>query len=217
MKLIVGLGNPGPQYAHNRHNIGFQIVEGFAQKHQFPLRKMQFNAVTITGVLGPEKIILARPLTYMNDSGRAVGPLARWLKLALSDLLVVYDELDLPLGQLRLRPSGGSAGHNGMKSIIQNLGDENFPRLRVGVARPDRRGGADFLLDDFARDEMALVEEARARAIVAIEVFITRGLTTAMNQFNVDEEKKRKRVDEEMKKREKQGTRNRDNAETTER
>jgi PTH1 family peptidyl-tRNA hydrolase len=129
----------------------------------------------------------------------------------------VYDELDLPLGQLRLRPSGGSAGHNGMKSIIQNLGDENFPRLRVGVARPDRRGGADFLLDDFARDEMALVEETRARAIVAIEVFITRGLTTAMNQFNVDEEKKRKRVDEEMKKREKQGTRNRDNTETTER
>jgi PTH1 family peptidyl-tRNA hydrolase len=101
--------------------------------------------------------------------------------------------LDLPMGKLRLRPSGGSAGHNGMKSIIQNLGDENFPRLRAGVARVDRRGGAGFLLDDFGRDELPFVADARERAVTAIEVFIAQGLTAAMNQFNVDEEKKRER------------------------
>jgi peptidyl-tRNA hydrolase, PTH1 family len=188
MKLIVGLGNPGPQYARTRHNVGFQVVERFAQKHNFTSRKMQFNAVVISGAFADEKLILARPLTFMNDSGRAVGPLLRWLKLELSDLLVVYDELDLPLGKIRLRPSGGTAGHNGMKSIAQHLGSEQFARMRIGIGRPTHGDGVNFLLSDFTRDEMPIVNDMVDRAVNALEVFIQHGLTTAMNQFNAERE-----------------------------
>ncbi|MEP7200291.1 MAG: aminoacyl-tRNA hydrolase [Chloroflexota bacterium] len=183
MKLIVGLGNPGPQYAQTRHNVGFQVVERFAAKQQWTMRKMQFNAITIAGTLGMEKVMLARPMTFMNESGRAVGPLLRWLKLELSDLLIVYDEIDLPLGTLRLRPGGGSAGHNGMKSIIENLGSEEFARLRIGVGRPEG-SGVSHVLGGFARDEQPLVADALDRAVAAIEVFIQAGLVAAMNKFN---------------------------------
>ncbi len=183
MKLIVGLGNPGPQYAHTRHNVGFQVVERFAKKHNFTSRKMQFNAMIISGAFAEEKVIWARPMTFMNESGRAVGPLLRWLQLELSDLLVVYDEIDLPIGKLRLRPSGGSAGHNGMKSIIQNLGSEDFARLRIGVGRPEGNG-IHHVLGEFSRDEQPLVNDALDRAVSAIEVFIQHGLTTAMNLYN---------------------------------
>jgi len=183
MKLIVGLGNPGPQFARNRHNMGFQIVEAFAVKHHFTVRKLQFNAVVMPGAYADEKVWLARPLTFMNESGRAVAPLARWLKIDITDLLVVYDELDLPLGRLRLRPSGSSAGHNGMKSIIQHLGSDQFARLRVGVGR-EGHGGANYLLSDFARDEQPFVAEAIERAVEAVEVFVRHGIITAMNQFN---------------------------------
>lgn len=183
MKLIVGLGNPGPLYAHTRHNAGFQIVDRFATRHKFTLRKMQFNAVVTQGSYGDQKVLLARPMTFMNDSGRAVGPLLRWLKLELADLLVVYDEIDLPLGKLRLRPDGGSAGHNGMKSIIQNLGTDAFARLRVGVGRPVG-SGVSHVLGAYARDELPLAEESYDRAVDTIETFVTDGLITAMNRFN---------------------------------
>jgi len=184
MKLIVGLGNPGPQYAHTRHNAGFMVVEQFATTHQLTSRKLQFNAVVIAGALGDDKVWLARPLTFMNESGRAVGSLLRWLKLDLGDLLVVYDEIDLPLGKLRLRPDGSSGGHKGMKSIIQNLGSDQFARLRIGVGRPVHGDGINYLLSDFARDELPVVNEAIERAVTAVEVFVARGIVTAMNQFN---------------------------------
>jgi len=183
MKLIVGLGNPGPQYAQTRHNAGFQVVERFAAQHKFTQRKMQFNAMVISGMFGGEKVLLTRPLTFMNDSGRAVGPLLRWLKLETSDLMIVYDEIDLPLGKLRLRPDGGSAGHNGMKSSIQNLGTESFARLRIGVGRPVG-GGVSHVLGAFSADEQPLVEDAYDRAVAAIETFITDGLISAMNRYN---------------------------------
>lgn len=183
MKLIVGLGNPGPQFAETRHNIGFQIVEQLARQHVFQSRKMQFNAIVISGALGSEKVLLARPLTYMNESGRAVASLLRWLKLEPADLLVVYDEIDLPLGKLRMRPDGGSAGHNGMRSIIQSLGTDVFPRLRIGVGRPVG-GGVRHVLGPFGRDEVPIVEEVRERAVSAIECFVVEGLVTAMNRFN---------------------------------
>ncbi|MBI5878676.1 MAG: aminoacyl-tRNA hydrolase [Chloroflexi bacterium] len=183
MKLIVGLGNPGPQYANTRHNAGFQVVDRFAARHEFLLRKMQFNAMVISGAIAGEKVLVARPLTFMNDSGRAVGPLVRWLKLELPDLLVVYDEIDLPLGTLRLRPDGGSAGHNGMKSIIEQLGTESFARLRIGVGRPVG-GGVSHVLGAYNRDELPLAEDAYDRAVAAIETFIADGLITAMNRFN---------------------------------
>ncbi len=184
MKLIVGLGNPGPQYAQTRHNVGFQVVELFARTHSFTTRKMQFNAILITGRLDGEKIALARPLTFMNESGRAVGPLLRWHKLGLSELLVIYDDLDLPTGRIRLRPDGGSGGHHGMESIIRHLGSDRFPRLRIGVGRPVDRDGVNYVLSEFLRDELPLITAAQEKAAAAIEVFITKGLTAAMNQFN---------------------------------
>jgi PTH1 family peptidyl-tRNA hydrolase len=183
MKLIVGLGNPGPQYAHTRHNAGFQVVDRFAARNRFTLRKMQFNAVVIQGTYADQKVLLARPMTFMNDSGRAVAPLVHWLKLEIADLLVVYDEIDLPLGKLRLRPDGGSAGHNGMKSIIQNLGTEVFARLRVGVGRP-LGSGVSHVLGAYSRDELPLAEASYDRAVDTVETFIVDGIVTAMNRFN---------------------------------
>ena len=187
MKLIVGLGNPGPQYARTRHNVGFQIVDRFAAAHQFTTRKMQLNAITFPGTVADERVVLARPMTYVNESGRAVGPLLRWLKADIADLLVIYDELDLPVGRLRIRPNGGSAGHNGMKSIIQNLGTDQFARLRVGIGKPVHGVGADFVLTGFGRDELPGINDALDRAVAAVEIFIQRGLAPAMNQFNVDQ------------------------------
>ncbi len=186
MKLIVGLGNPGPQYAETRHNVGFLTVERFAKKHGLTSRKMQFNALTITGPYAGDKIVLARPLTYMNESGRAVAPLVRWLKLDLSDLLVVYDELDLPLGRIRVRPAGSSGGHNGMKSVIAHLGSENFARLRIGIGRPPDGDGINFSLGKFGRDELPVIDAAIERAVAAVEVFFQEGLVATMNKFNPD-------------------------------
>jgi PTH1 family peptidyl-tRNA hydrolase len=189
MKLIVGLGNPGPEYAKSRHNLGFQIVEKFASTHAISTRKMQFNAVTISGTFAGQKVLIARPLTYMNDSGRSVGPLFRWMKLELADLIVVYDELDLPLGKIRLRPGGGSGGHNGLKSIIANLGSEQFARMRLGIGKPIHGKGANWVLSGFDKDELPVVNDAIDRAVGALEVFVEQGIVAAMNKFNPDLER----------------------------
>lgn len=186
MKLIVGLGNPGPQYAQTRHNVGFQIVDRFAAAHGFTTRKMQQNAITFPGTLGQERVVLARPMTYVNESGRAVGPLLRWLKAELTDLLVIYDELDLPVGKLRIRPGGGSAGHNGMRSVIQHLGSDQFARLRVGIGKPIHGSGADFVLTGFGPDELPMINDALDRGVQAVESFIERGLAPTMNLYNTE-------------------------------
>jgi len=187
MKLIVGLGNPGPQYAQTRHNVGFQIIDRFAAAHQFTTRKMQQNSITYPGTVANERVVLARPMTYVNESGRAVGPLLRWLKAEIADLLVIYDELDLPVGKIRIRPGGGSAGHNGMKSVIQNLGSDQFARLRIGIGKPVHGTGADFVLTGFGRDEQPVINDVLDRAVGAVETFIERGLVSAMNLYNVDQ------------------------------
>jgi PTH1 family peptidyl-tRNA hydrolase len=186
MKLIVGLGNPGPQYAQTRHNVGFQVVDRFVTRHQFTTRKMQLNAITYPGTYANERVVLARPMTYVNESGRAVGPLLRWLKAEVSDLLVIYDELDLPVGKIRIRPGGGSAGHNGMNSVIQHVGTDQFARMRLGIGKPIHGNGADFVLTGFSRDELPVIGEALDRAVGAVETFIERGLVAAMNLYNVD-------------------------------
>ena len=187
MKFIVGLGNPGPQYARTRHNVGFQIIDRFAAAHQFITRKMQLNSITLPGAHANERVVLARPMTYVNESGRAVGPLLRWLKADIADLLVIYDELDLPVGKIRIRPGGGSAGHNGMRSVIQHLGTDQFARLRIGIGKPVHGTGADFVLTGFGRDESPVINDALDRAVGAVETFIERGLVPAMNLYNVDQ------------------------------
>ena len=183
--LIVGLGNPVLAYRHNRHNVGFMVVDTLADKLEIPLKRVKFKAQIGNGKLGDIPIIIAKPLTFMNNSGEAVAPLVRYFKVPLERLLVIHDDMDLPLGTLRMRPSGGSAGHNGMLSIFDKLGTNAIPRLRVGIGRPPgRMDPADYVLQDFPRSEEELLSMVIAQACEAALAFITNGLEKAMNTYN---------------------------------
>src|SRR5579883_2108407 len=135
MKLIIGLGNPGSQYEHTRHNVGFRVLDALASRQKWNWER-RGRALLASGTLVGEKVVLVKPLTFMNNSGEAVGELVRWYKVTAEDVLVIYDDLDLPVGRLRLRGNGSAAGHNGLSSIIQHLHTNQFPRLRVGIGRP---------------------------------------------------------------------------------
>mgnify|MGYP003538362915 FL=1 len=183
--LIVGLGNPGLAYRHNRHNVGFMVADALADKLEIPLKRVKFKAQIGNGKLEDIPIIIAKPLTFMNNSGEAVAPLVRYFKVPLERLLVIHDDMDLPLGTLRMRPSGGSAGHNGMLSIFDKLGTNAIPRLRVGIGRPPgRMDPADYVLQDFSRSEEELLSMVIAQACEAALAFITTGLEKAMNTYN---------------------------------
>jgi PTH1 family peptidyl-tRNA hydrolase len=183
--LIAGLGNPGPKYASNRHNVGFRCLEHLAAKHGLAFDRRQKRALVATGRIQGQRVVLAKPQTYMNDSGRAVVPLARFYKAEPEHMMVVYDDLDLPLGTVRLRPEGGSSGHKGMRSIIEHLGAQEFPRLRIGIGRPPgRMDPAAYVLQDLSTEEEPLLQEVLAHAAAAIEIWLQQGIETAMNQYN---------------------------------
>lgn len=158
--LIAGLGNPGPRYAGNRHNVGFQALEALAEAHGLSFTKNEHRAETAHGTIVGERVILAKPQTWMNDSGKSVAPLSRFYKVELQDMLVVYDDLDIPLGTVRFRNGGSSGGHRGVQSIIQLLGTDAFPRLRIGIGRPPgQMDPAAYVLQDFSADEQPLLWE----------------------------------------------------------
>jgi PTH1 family peptidyl-tRNA hydrolase len=183
--LIVGLGNPGREYAGNRHNVGFQIADRVAAAHQLAFSKVQQRAMVALGRLRDHRVVIAKPQTFMNDSGRAVGALLNFYKIPLERLIVIFDDLDLPFGTLRLRSDGGAGGHNGMRSIIGQLGTNQYARLRVGIGRPPgRMDPAAFVLQDFGRDEALEVPGLLDRAVQAVETFVVADINTAMNQFN---------------------------------
>jgi PTH1 family peptidyl-tRNA hydrolase len=183
--LIVGLGNPGPRYAANRHNVGFRCIERLAVAHGLVFDKRQKRARVSLGTVQGRRVVLARPQTFMNESGRAVVPLARFYQVPLERLLVVYDDLDLSLGVVRLRPEGGSGGHKGIQSIIEHLGGQDFSRLRLGIGRPPgRMDPAAYVLQDFSADEEPLVEEMLERAVAAMETWLCEGVEAAMNRHN---------------------------------
>ncbi len=185
MYMIVGLGNPGLRYQHNRHNVGYQILDVLAQEYGLGFDKRKFKAQLANGHVEGQRVMLVRPETYMNLSGDAVQPLVSYFKIELSRLLVVYDDLDLPIGTLRLRPAGGAGGHNGMKSIIRRLGSNAFPRLRIGIDRPPgRMDPAAYVLQDFSPAEEEIMVQVRHRAVRAIVTWLQQGLDVAMNQFN---------------------------------
>jgi len=191
MTLIVGLGNPGKSYSRNRHNVGFQCLNYFAKLHHIHLWHRQCHARVGVGKMSSEKLLLARPGTFMNLSGKAVACLVHKHKIPLSDLLVICDDLNLPLGKIRLRQSGSSGGHKGMNSIISALGREEFPRIRVGIGRPHMEGHSlsedaivSYVLSDFSRQEEEMIEPVIARVSEAIDCFLTQGMTAAMNKFN---------------------------------
>jgi PTH1 family peptidyl-tRNA hydrolase len=191
VKLIVGLGNPGKTYSRNRHNVGFQCLNYFARLHSIHFFHRQCHARVGVGKISGEKLVLARPGTFMNLSGKSVACLVHKHKIPLSDLLVIYDDLDLPLGKIRLRQSGSSGGHKGMNSIISTLGSEGFPRIRVGIGRPQVDGQSlsedvtvNYVLSDFSRQEQAMIKPVITRVSKAIDCFLTQGITAAMNKFN---------------------------------
>ncbi len=182
--LIVGLGNPGRAYAFNRHNVGSMAVDKLALGAGIDLRRVQSKAIVGNGRLANRPVILAKPQTFMNLSGEAVGALANYYRVSPAAILVVYDELDIPFGVIRLREKGGAGGHNGMRSLIQHLGND-FPRLRLGIGRPPgRMDPAAFVLQDFGRDELPLVSEMLTTAVEAIELFVRDGIQLAMSRYN---------------------------------
>jgi len=183
--LILGLGNPGPRYAHTRHNIGRDLVEAAGARWGVALNTARFNARIGTGHVGATQVCLGLPLTYMNLSGEAAGPLARFYKLLPAQVLAVYDEMDLPLGGLRLRAGGSAGGHNGMKSLIQHLGSQDFPRLRLGIGRPPAGwDAADHVLARFApaeaEDQRIMIE----RGVDLLEDLLRTGVAATMNRWN---------------------------------
>lgn len=182
--LIAGLGNPGPEYAANRHNAGFRCVERIGAAAGLALCKRQKQALVALGTWHGRRVVLAKPRTFMNESGRAVVPLVRFYRVSLDRMLVIYDDLDLPLGTVRLRAEGGSGGHKGMRSIIQHLGTQGFPRLRIGIGRPPgRMDPAAYVLQDFSPEEELLLEETLERAMIAVEIWLREGIEAASKRY----------------------------------
>jgi len=190
MKLVVGLGNPGRKYAGTRHNVGFEIVDVLAARHG-----LEWEGAPAEALMAKWRgagALVVKPLTFMNLSGHAVGDLLRYFKIEVPDLLVIVDEVQLELGRLRTRARGSAGGHNGLKSLIEQLGTDEFARLRFGVGRGDaRRDLADHVLATFDRDEQPVVTEAIGRAADAAEVFVSEGLGPMMNRFNRREDDER--------------------------
>jgi len=183
MKMIVGLGNPGRKYNNTRHNVGFKVLEEFAGR--FLVEKEESRCEAIIGHTRPggQKTLLVKPLTYMNNSGQAVAALVKWYKIELENLIVVYDDMDLAPGSLRLRAEGGSGGHKGVTSIIDRLGSRQFSRLRLGIGRPDREA-VDWVLGEFTPEETDVMNKAVRRAADALEYWIRHGIVQTMNEYN---------------------------------
>ena len=205
MKLVVGLGNPGQQYEQTRHNVGFRVVDRLATKWGWKWSERRGKAILASGTVGGEKVVLVKPLTFMNLSGEAVGELAHWYKVAPQDILVVYDELDLPTGKVRIRAKGSAAGHNGMRDIIAKLHTSDFPRLRVGIGQPRNSHiqGRDHVLSAAKGDDGILLADGEERATQAVEMLLSQGLDSTMNTVNTDpEEAALKAAEQARKKRE---------------
>jgi peptidyl-tRNA hydrolase, PTH1 family len=192
MKLIIGLGNPGSKYTWNRHNTGFHILDMLAEKHCITVKKTECNSLTGAGEIGGVPVILAKPKTYVNVSGKAVSSLMAKYDVKLENVIVIHDDLDMPLGRIRVRPNGSSGGHNGLKSIIAQTGSAQFDRVKVGIGRPDegREERAsedeivDYVLSDFTPDEKIKMLVALRNAAAAVETILAEGMEAAMNKFN---------------------------------
>ena len=184
--LVVCLGNPGDKYENTRHNAGFLVADALSKRHRVPVNKLKNRALTGVVDLDGQKVLVMKPMTYMNLSGEAVGPTARFYKIPADHVLVVSDDTDLPLGKLRVRRSGSAGGHNGLKSIIAHLGTDQFPRVKVGVGKkphPDY-DMADWVLSRFQGEDKKVMDAAAETAADAVECFILHGADQAMNQFN---------------------------------
>jgi PTH1 family peptidyl-tRNA hydrolase len=185
MKIVAGLGNPGPKYDRTRHNVGYRVIEELSQRLAAGKPRLRFDATLAEGNLGDEKVLLAAPQTYMNESGRSVQQLIDFYGLQLSDLLVVCDDFNLELARLRMRSGGSAGGQKGLADIIRKLATEEFPRLRIGIGRPpEQMDAADFVLSKFKRSEQNTIDDAVVRAAEGVELWIRSGIAPAMNRIN---------------------------------
>ncbi len=185
MKIIVGLGNPGRKYEHTRHNAGFMAIDELAKNLYVDIAQEKYFALIGKARIDSEQVVLIKPQTYMNESGRAVAAAVRGSYADVADLLVIHDELDLPSGSVRVKIGGGHGGHNGLRSIIEHLGSAEFVRVRIGIGRPaPDRDTADYVLSPFLAEEREAATKAVNRAAEAVKAFMKEGLTAAMNKFN---------------------------------
>ena len=183
MYLIVGLGNPGREYENTRHNVGFQVLDLIADRYKISLSRIKFKSVYGEGSINGEKVILAKPQTYMNASGESVAEITRFYKIPNDRIIVVYDDMSLEVGRLRIRPKGSAGGHNGIKSIIAHLSSEEFPRIKVGIGKPEG-GWICHVMGKFSKEEEEKLEETYKTVLLAIETIIAKGTAEAMNRYN---------------------------------
>ena len=185
MNLIVGLGNPGRRYLNSRHNVGFRCIEHMAREWKVPLKERRKSAVLGQGSVDGHEVVLAKPRTFMNDSGTAIAYLLTRFASTPDDLLVVYDEMDLPLGKVRIRRSGSAAGHNGIRSVIDAISSQEFPRIRVGIGKaPEGIAGMEHVLRSMRSEERRIIEESVGKVAEAVRCLLDEGIETAMGRFN---------------------------------
>ncbi len=184
MKLIVGLGNPGSKYNSTRHNIGFMVVDGYAQSLDLNINGKEKNALVAKTNISGEKVIFAKPQTFMNNSGQAVRALADYYNISSDEIIIIYDDLDLNVGQIRVKTKGGHGGHNGIKSIINHLGTKDFNRLRIGIGRPEYGTVVDYVLGRFSKKESDIIENTLDKVKNAIDDYLRKDINQVMNRYN---------------------------------
>lgn len=186
MYIIAGLGNPGRDYTGTRHNVGFEVLDAVAAKYDIDIKRAKLRGLYGEGRIGGERVVLVKPQTFMNLSGECIREFKSWYKAEDSEIIVIYDDVSLPTGKMRIRPKGSAGGHNGIKSIIYQLGSEVFPRIKIGVGRPENPDYdlADYVLGRFNRNEVKTLTETAIKAAEAVEVIITEGTERAMAKFN---------------------------------
>ena len=196
MKLIAGLGNPGAEYANTKHNVGFMLIDALAEHLNASAWKVDFSSSVAEARIGGEKIFLVKPLTYMNNSGEAIGPMLSYYKLSSEDLIVVHDDMDIPVGTVRIRKKGSSGGHNGIKSILSHVDSEAFARVRIGIGRPPTGWTViNHVLAPFAPEDTLKIREAIAYLLPAVTWIVTDGTDFAMNRYNPHRKKKNRQED----------------------
>lgn len=201
MKMIVGLGNPGREYAESKHNVGWMFVDALAERLGVREWRSREKGMVAEAFIGGEKVLLVKPLTYMNNSGQCVGPLMRWYKLEPEEVIAVHDDMDIPPGTIRIRKKGSAGGHNGIKSLIAHMGSENFARVRIGVGRPlPGWQVVDHVLASFPAEDRPKIREAIEYLLPAVECLVKEGADMAMNKYNPRKEKKKKqpKVDKQL-------------------
>lgn len=197
MYIIAGLGNPGRKYENTRHNIGYQVIDELADKHQIKIQELKFKGIMGKGMINGHKVILIKPLTYMNLSGECIGEAVNFFKIdETSELIVVADDISLETGQVRMRKKGSAGGHNGLKNIIAHLGHEEFMRIKMGVGeKPSGYDLADYVLGHFSKEENEILLESRKNAVLALETIMDEGIDKAMNLYNTKRGKKNEGTD----------------------